>query len=385
MDIKELIESRNKVWDDMRTFLDSKQNAEGLLSEEDGKTYDKMQEKLDSYGVAIERAEKLANITDKLSQPTRNAILSVPNSKSSKNSKEYSKEFWNSLKIKNYNSIGTDADGGYLVPDEFERTLVEKLEEENVIRNLATVIRTSSGDRQIPVVASDTEATLTAEGTAYAESDPTFSQVILSAYKITILSKVSEELLYDSAFNIEQFLANEYGRRLAAKEEELFCTGTGTNQPTGIFTAATTGVTSKTATITFDDILDLFYSVKAPYRKNGSWLLNDSTVKALRKLKDTTGNYIWTPSVQAGVPDMILNRPFYTSVFAPALEDKKAPVAFGDFSYYWIGDRETRSIKKLDQLYAEKDLVGFKIRERVDANLILPEAVKTLKIDSASK
>lgn len=385
MDIKELIEARNKVWDDMRTFLDSKQNAEGLLSEEDGKTYDKMQEKLDSYGVAIERAEKLANITDKLSQPTRNAILSVPNSKSSKNSKEYSKEFWNSLKIKNYNSIGTDADGGYLVPDEFERTLVEKLEEENVIRNLATVIRTSSGDRQIPVVASDTEATLTAEGTAYAESDPTFSQVILSAYKITILSKVSEELLYDSAFNIEQFLANEYGRRLAAKEEELFCTGTGTNQPTGIFTAATTGVTSKTATITFDDILDLFYSVKAPYRKNGSWLLNDSTVKALRKLKDTTGNYIWTPSVQAGVPDMILNRPFYTSVFAPALEDKKAPVAFGDFSYYWIGDRETRSIKKLDQLYAEKDLVGFKIRERVDANLILPEAVKTLKIDSASK
>ena len=138
--------------------------------------------------------------------------------------------------------------------------------------------------------------------------------------------------------------------------------------------------TTSTANITFDDVFELFYSVKSPYRKKGIWVLNDATVKALRKLKDTTGNYIWSPSVQAGTPDLILNRPYYTSSYAPIAKAGAKCMAFGDFSYYWIGDRQGRSFKRLNELFAMTGQVGFLASQRVDGKLILSEAVKTLTI-----
>lgn len=109
-------------------------------------------------------------------------------------------------------------------------------------------------------------------------------------------------------------------------------------------------------------------------------MLNDATVKALRKLKDTTGNYIWSPSVQAGTPDLILNRPYYTSSYAPIAKAGAKCMAFGDFSDYWIGDRQGRSFKRLNELFAMTGQVGFLASQRVDGKLILSEAVKTLTI-----
>ena len=162
------------------------------------------------------------------------------------------------------------------------------------------------------------------------------------------------------------------------KEEEAFLIGDGTGKPTGIFQTVTEGATSSGATITFDDVMDLYHSLKSPYRKNAVWILNDSTVKALRKLKDNNGNYIWQPSVQAGVPDMILNRPYFTSSFVPTIDTSKKVLAFGDFSYYWIADRQGRSFKRLNELYAESGQVGFLASQRVDGKLILNEAVKVL-------
>ena len=162
--------------------------------------------------------------------------------------------------------------------------------------------------------------------------------------------------------------------------------GDGAGKPVGIFNATgggEVGVTTTTANITFDDVMDLFYSLKAPYRKKAKWILNDSTVKALRKLKDANGNYIWQPSVSVGVSDMILNRPYYTSTFAPEVAAGATPLAFGDFSYYWIADREGRSFKRLNELYATTGQVGFLASQRVDGKLILPEAVKLLSMKSA--
>ena len=135
--------------------------------------------------------------------------------------------------------------------------------------------------------------------------------------------------------------------------------------------------------ISFDDMIELFYSVKSPYRKKAVWVLNEQTVKVLRKLKDNTGNYIWQPAVSSGLPDTILNRPYVTSVYAPVSAAGAKPIAFGDLSYYWIADRQGRSLKRLNELFAMNGQVGFLASQRVDGKLILPEAVKTLTIKKA--
>ena len=143
------------------------------------------------------------------------------------------------------------------------------------------------------------------------------------------------------------------------------------------------GVTAASASITFDDVMELFYSLRSPYRKKAVWVLNDSTVKALRKLKDNTGNYIWNPSVQASVPDTILNRPYKTSSYVPEIKAGNKCMAFGDFSYYWVADRQGRSFKRLNELFAMTGQVGFLASQRLDGKLILPEAIKTLTIKKA--
>ena len=302
---------------------------------------------------------------------------------------EYRQNFWNMMRSKapmpsvvNALHIGTDSEGGYLVPDEYERTLVEELEEENIFRQLANVIQTSSGDRKIPVVASKGTASWIDEEGAYTESDDSFAQVSIGAYKLGTMIKVSEELLNDSVFDLESYIAREFARRIGTKEEEAFFTGDGTGKPLGILAAsggAETGVTAASATaVTADELMDLFYSLKSPYRKNAVWILNDSTIKAIRKLKDNNGQYLWQPSLVAGTPDTILGRPVKTSAYMPAIAAGAKTIAFGDFSYYWIADRQGRSFKRLNELYAANGQVGFLGSQRVDGKMILPEAVKVL-------
>ena len=158
------------------------------------------------------------------------------------------------------------------------------------------------------------------ENGLYPESDDKFNQVTLSAYKLGTAIKVSEELLNDNAFDLESYIANEFGRRIGTKEEEGFISGDGKSKPTGLITSAEVGITTSGASITFDNVMDLYYSLRAPYRANASWILNDTTVSALRKLKDNNGSYIWQPSVQMGEPDTILNCAYRTSTFMGALD-----------------------------------------------------------------
>ena len=393
MTIQELREKRSKAWDTARDFLDSKRNESGLLSEEDSKTYDAMEQQIVAYGKEIQRLERQAQIEAEMNKPTSTPIQNKPNAsihgdtKTGIASDAYRTAFWNSIRNRNFYDVrndlqvGTDTEGGYLVPDEFERKLVEALTEENIFRQLATVIKTSSGDRKIPIVTTKGEAAWMDEEDAYKLSDDTFGQASLGAYKVGTAIKISEELLNDAAFDLPSYIAKEFARRIGAKEEEAFFIGDGKGKPTGIFAAtggAESGATTSTANITFDDVLELFYSLRSPYRKKAVWVLNDSTVKALRKLKDSTGNYIWNPSVQAGVPDTILNRPYYTSSYVPEIKVGAKCLAFGDFSYYWIGDRQGRSFKRLNEVFAMNGQVGFLASQRVDGRLILTEAVKTL-------
>ena len=397
--ILELREKRAKAWEAAKAFLDSKRGGDGLLSAEDTATYEKMEQEVVDLGKEIERLERQAAIDAELNKPVSEPITNKPNNnpdgeeKKGRATDRYKKTFWNAMRRKNFYDVenalqvGTDSEGGYLVPDEFEHTMVEALEEENFFRSIATVIQTSSGDRKIPVVATKGTASWIDEEGAYPESDDSFGQVSIGAYKVATMLKVSDELLNDSVFDLEAYISKEFGRRIGAKEEEAFFTGDGKGKPTGIFNAAggaSDGVTTAAANITFDDVMDLFYAVKSPYRKKAVWVLNDTTVKALRKLKDNNGNYIWQPSVQAGQPDMILNRPYHTSAYVPEVAAGAKVMAFGDFSYYWIADRQGRSFKRLNELFAANGQVGFLASQRVDGKLILSEAVKTMAIKGSN-
>lgn len=393
--ILELREKRAKLWDSTKAFLDSRRNENGLLSAEDTVTYEKMEADVVSLGKEIDRLERQAVLDLELSKPTSTAITNKPSQhqeteKTGRASSEYKAAFWkamknkNSFDVQNALQVGTDSEGGYLVPDEFERTLVEALQEENIFRQLATIITTSSGDRKIPVVATKGTASWVDEEGAIPESDDTFGQVSIGAYKLATMIKVSEELLNDSVFNLERYIAKEFGRRIGAKEEEAFFIGDGTGKPTGIFNSsggAGVGVTTASATaITIDEITDLFYSLKSPYRKNAVFVTNDATVKSIRKLKDGNGQYLWQPSVTAGQPDTILNRPLKTSAYVPGIAAAAKAIAFGDFSYYWVADRQGRAFQRLNELYAATGQVGFKATQRVDGKLILAEAIKVLQM-----
>lgn len=395
MNVNELRAMRAKAWESAKNFLDSHRNENGMLSLEDTKTYEEMEAKIVNLGKEIERQEKMDAMEREMAMPVNTPITSKPENtkmeeKKGRASDAYKKAFWNGMRSKhasvsNVLSEGTDSEGGYLVPDEYENTLVQALEGENVIRGRSHVITTSNGTHKIPVVASKGEASWIDENGAYPEDDDTFSQVNIDAHKVGTIIKVSEELLNDSAFNLESYFAQEFARRIGTKEEDAFINGNGSSKPTGILVSAEVGVTAASdKTITADELIDLFYSLKGSYRRNAVWVLNDSTVKVIRKLKDENGQYIWQPALKDGDHDTLLGRPILTTGAMPEIAADAKPVIFGDLSYYWIGDRQGVTFKRLNERYADMGQVGFLASKRVDGKLVLPEAIKVLKMKTAA-
>ena len=395
MNVNELRAMRAKAWESAKNFLDSHRNENGMLSLEDTKTYEEMEAKIVNLGKEIERQEKMDAMEREMAMPVNTPITSKPENtkmeeKKGRASDAYKKAFWNGMRSKyasvsNVLSEGTDSEGGYLVPDEYENTLVQALEGENVIRGRSHVITTSNGTHKIPVVASKGEASWIDENGAYPEDDDTFAQVNIDAHKVGTIIKVSEELLNDSAFNLESYFAQEFGRRIGTKEEEAFINGNGSSKPTGILASAEVGVTTASdKAITADELIDLFYSLKGVYRRNAVWVLNDTTVKAIRKLKDNNGQYIWQPALKDSDHDTLLGRPILTTGAMPEIAADAKPVIFGDLSYYWIGDRQGVTFKRLNERYADMGQVGFLASKRVDGKLVLPEAIKVLKMKTAA-
>ena len=393
--IQELREKRAKAWDAAKAFLDTKRGSDGLLAAEDVATYDKMEADVVNLGKEIDRLERQVALDAELNKPTADPLTGKPaangiDAKSGRASDEYKKAFWNIMRAKNprYDvvnalQIGTDSEGGYLAPDEFERTLVTALEEENIFRKLAKVIQTSSGDRKIPVVTTHGSASWLDEEELIPESDEAFGQTSIGAFKLGTFIKVSDELLNDSVFDLQSYITSEFARRIGHKEEDAFFVGDAAGKPTGIFHTtggAQIGVTAAGSTaLTVDEVIDLFYSLKSPYRRNAVFVMNDATVKAIRKLKDGQGQYLWQPAMTANTPDSILNRPVYTSAYVPTIAAGAKSIAFGDFGYYWIADRQGRSFKRLNELFATTGQIGFMATQRVDGKLILPEAIKVLQ------
>ncbi len=393
MTVNELRTKRATLWNTMEGFLDTHRTDKGVLSAEDDATYNNMEKELDALTTEIKRMERRDAIEAELNKPVGSPLTGKPekpeDEKVGRASNAYREDFGRHLRGKtllhNVLSEGTDADGGYLVPEEFERQIVTTLDEANVIRSLAKVITTNS-ERKIPVAASHSTAQWTLENGAYTESNPTFGQKQIDAYKLTDLIRVSQELLQDSAFDLESYIADEFARAFGIAEEQAFCVGTGTNQPTGIFTAngGTVGVTAAATTaITADELISLVYALKSPYRRNAKFLMNDSTVAAIRKLKDLNGAYMWQPSVQAGQPDRLLGYEIYTSPYVPTIAAGSLAIAFGDFQNYWIADRAGRTVQRLNELYATNGQVGYVATERVDGKVILAEGIQLLKMKAS--
>lgn len=404
--IMDLRNKRNALWEQTKAFLEEHRDANGMVEKSAVEQYDKMTADVRALGVEIKRLEDQMEIDNALAAATSVPMKANPGMEKKASAvkptatAEYNKAFWDnmrgnvSLDVRNALSVGEDTAGGYTVPDEFQRQLVEALEENNVFRSLAHVIRTSSGTRTIPVAADDGKASWVEEGNAIAESDMTFSVQTLSAYKLGCLIRVSNELLNDSAFDIGAHIAKRFGVRFGNAEEEAFINGKGVSsdpsttpsEPTGILTTLGTPSvkTADSGTISFDDVYKLFYALRSPYRNKAKFLCNETALLQLMLLKDKNDNYIWKPGLEIGKPDTILGHEIYTSTYMPSIEGDttndagKKVLLFGDFSYYWIADRTNRTMRRLNELYAVNDQVGFIGTQRVDGKLILPEAMKVL-------
>ena len=395
----ELRQKRGELWDKAKAFLNERADENGMMNAEDTATYERMEQDIDNFGAAIDREERAERLERELNAPTSKVLSSRPEKpmteKPGRASDEYRDNFWHMVRdryahysVFNALQVGTDTEGGYLVPDEYERTLVQALQEENKLRSLCKVIHTSSGDRKIPLVASHGTASWVDEEGQIPESDDSFGQISLGAHKVASIIKVSEELLKDSVFDVESYIANEFARRVGDAEEAAFINGDGAGKPYGLLhdtNGAAAGVTAASATaFTADELIDLVYSLKAPYRKHAIFLFNDQTLKAIRKLKDGNGQFLWQPGLQAGQPNTLLGYNYETSYHMPLIGAGKKPILFGDFSSYWIADREGRSIQRLNELYAATGQIGFRVTQRLDARLVQQEGMKCLAMKAGS-
>ena len=396
MNIKELYTKRATAWEAAKHFLDTHRTEDGTLPAEDGEVYERMEKDINDLTKEIERSERLDAMEKKMKMPTSTPITEKPGSlepqqAGGRASRQYADDFLAAMRshfvhVTDVLEEGNDANGGYLVPDEWDRRLIDVLEEENIFRPLATKI-TTSGEHKINIAATKPAAAWIDEGEAISFGEATFDQIMMDAHKLHVAIKITEELLYDNAFNLENYIIQQFGRALGNAEEDAFLNGDGSGKPTGIFDSKGGGqkaVEIAAGKLTSDNILDLIYALKRPYRKKASFIMNDQTLAVLRKLKDNNQAYIWQPSYQAGEPDHLCGYSIHTSAFCPQLEAGKEAIAFGDYSYYNIGDRGTRSFQELRELFAGNGMIGYIAKERVDGKLVLPEAIQILSVKAGA-
>lgn len=399
--IQELMEKRKQAWEGAKAFVEAKKDKDGLMSDEDAKSYADMEKKVSNFTKEIERMQSMEAMEREMAKPMSEPLTSQPMQTENNNMKpkktgrasnEYKEGVLQALRsnfrqVSNVLQEGVDTAGGYLVPEEYDKRLIDGLTEENIMRTLGTTI-TTSGEHKINIAGAKPAASWIEEGGALVFEDASFEQIILDAHKLHVAIKVTDELLYDNAFNLESYILTQFSKALANAEENAFLNGDGVGKPLGIFTENGGGqiaiTTNTQSSITADEIINLVHSLKRPYRKNAKFIMNDQTIALIRKLKDNNGAYLWQPSLQAGEPDRLFGYPVYTSAYVPTVATGTPVIAFGDFSYYNIGDRGVRSFDQLRELFAGNGMVGFLAKERVDGKLVLPEAVQILKMKASA-
>lgn len=278
--------------------------------------------------------------------------------------------------VKNEMVVGIDADGGYIVPESYQRTVLEKLNFLGRTRSISNVMSTSS-TLNIPIEGDAPTFTWIDEGGAYGETKSTFDNKQIGAYKLGGIIKVSEELLQDNMINFDAYMANQIAKGIDKAESPAFATGNGTGKPTGYAVTAPVGANSTTAAVnavTADELINIYYDLKEEYRSRATWRMNDQTEKAIRKLKNSEGDYIYSPALMEAERPSLLGRPIVIDNSLPNMGTGNKFIVIGDFNYYSIADRGSMSIQRLNELYAGTGFVGFKVKKRVDAKVTLAEA-----------
>lgn len=409
-EIESLRLKRASAFEEMSELNSKALTEERDLSAEEREKYDKIEADFDSLTEQIKRSEKLEGLAPRMQRSAvtpeteaieveedeRTAPSTFAEFKEQRNGvkpqdePEYREAFFkwitasderelDSSEVRTLSKASAGA-GLNLVPTSFRNVLIDALRDYGVVRRIATVISTDSGETlQVPTVSSHGTASWVAENGSYSASDDAFGQSSLSAYKAGTLIQVSEELLADSAFDLDSYIANEFGLRIGVLENTGYVVGDGSGKPTGVSTQASAGVTAVGATaITAGELIDLYHSLLPPYRARASWVFKDSTIKLVRKLADSNGQFIWQPGLTAGAPDTLLGKPVYADPDMPAATTGLVSVLFGDFSYYWIRDVNGVAFQRLNELYAANGQIGFRAYHRTDGKLLNTAAVKKL-------
>jgi HK97 family phage major capsid protein len=415
-EVAELREQRAAAFERQKQILDTAEGENRDLNGEETQEYDRLTDEFETLEKRIDRVEREERLAPQMGREV--AVTDVePGSEERKlpesykgwleqrdggpaqDNPEYRQAFYNWMATGEAppssvltpeiraQSKATAGAGANLVPTLFERQLIDLLRTLGQMRSLATVITTDGGQTiQVPNVSAHGVATWTAENASFTETDETFAQQNLSAYKEARIVQVSEELLADSAFDLESFLATQIALSFTVLENTAYVVGTGSGQPTGFTTQASAGVTAatgNTVTIPPDNLYDLIHSVPVPYRRNGAFLMNDQSIKKIRQLKDSQNRYLFEPSLQVGQPNTLLGYGLYQDPDMPVMAANAKSIAFGDFSYYWIRDARGLALQRLVERYADVGQVGFRAYKRTDGRLIDLNAVK-LFVNSAT-
>lgn len=293
---------------------------------------------------------------------------------------DYRNNFWNKVMRGNtaeeqFIFKGSVGNNMYAIPYDSNKKYMEALKDNCIFRQIATSIKTADSDYDIWVSDSDEPAEWAPSNSfqTIGEVANVFTKNTVKCHKLAIIDRMDVDFMKDKNFDMEDFLVKRFAKRFGKAEESAFVNGTGVDMPTGILhdtNGAEVGIT--TDALTFDDVIALYFSLKPEYRTKGVWLMNDETAQTLRTLKDNDGNYIWNHA-----NDTIMGRPVY---ICNAMPSTGKVIAFGDFSYYWIINRMTISVRPLTELYSMHNQVGYLAHEYLDAKLIRSEAVKVLEL-----
>ena len=296
---------------------------------------------------------------------------------------EYDYAFWNAVKRKPHNAKelekGGSNEAGTYLPLQANSKMTAALKRESVFRSLATIAYMREPSGIVLAKNCDAESCWVPEHGMYtfSENPGEFTEYNIKAHKLGTLLKYDEAFMVDVGLNMENHLIDNIAKSFGAMEDAAYVNGKGDIQPTGILhntRGAQVGTT--TATLTYEDVVKLYFSVKPEYRKRGVWMMNDETAYYLRTLKDEGGNYIWNHA-----NDTILGKRVYICNDMPSIGAGNKPIAFGDFSYYWIIIRDEVSVKVLKELYYDDMQIGYIAREYLDAKLIRPEAIKVIQMN----
>ena len=370
-------EQRAEMLNELRAFSDAHQEMDDSQVSE----YEALEAKYESIDASIKREDAVALRETELSLPTslpivNDTLVLDTNTEAYRNGFDAFLAGRDLTEFKGSMTVGTDADGGYIVPETYMKTVLMKLNALGRTRGISNIITTES-TLNIPVQLAAPTFAWVAEAGAYGDTKATFGQSTLAAYKLGGIIKVSEELLQDNMINFDAYMAGQIALGIDAAESTAFATGDGSSKPTGYAVTAATGSNSTvaaTAAVTSSELIDIYYDLKEEYRNTATWRMTDMTEKAIRKLKDGEGNYLYSAGLTAGERPSLLGRPIVIDSGMAELGAGNKFIVIGDFNYYQIADRGQMAIQRLNELYAANGYIGFKVHKRVDGKVIMAEA-----------